>query len=73
MEVKPLYTSIPNHEGIVAVKKRYEKYTNSTIPPKPKIIAKILALNLTLNNFIFNSNFYLKQKDYSMGTICGPA
>ena len=34
MDVKSVYTSILNHEGIAAVKERYDKCTNKTIPTK---------------------------------------
>ena len=66
MDLKALCTSIPNLEGIAAVeKKRYDKYTNKTIPTK--IITTLLTLFLTLNNFIFNSKFYLQIKGFTMG------
>ena len=63
-----LYTSIPNKESIAATKKRYDSYIQKTLPTK--IITTFLALILTLNNFVFNSNFYLQIKDCAMGTIC---
>ena len=68
MDVKSLYASIPNREGIASVKKKYPK---KTIPTK--IIKTFLALILTLNNFIFNSKFYLQMKGCAMGTICAPS
>ena len=71
MDVKSLYTSIPNNEGIASVKKKYDHYPNKTIPTK--IITTFLALILTLNNFIFNSKFYLQIKGCGMGTICAPS
>ena len=71
MDVKSLYTSIPNNEGIASVKKKYDHYPNKTIPTK--IITTFLALILTLNNFIFNSKFYLQTKGCAMGTICTPS
>ena len=71
MDVKSLYTSIPNNEGIASVKKKYDHYPNNTIPTK--IITTFLALILTLNNFIFNSGFYLQIKGCAMGTICPPS
>ena len=43
-DVKSLYTSIPNNEGIVAIKKIYDKYFHKTLP------TTIIALILTLNN-----------------------
>ena len=71
MDVNSLYTSIPNNEGIASVKKKYDHYPNKTIPTK--IITTFLALILTLNNFIFNSKFYLQIKGCAMGTICAPS
>ena len=52
MEVKSLYTSIPNNEGIASVKTKYDHYPNKAIPTK--IITTFLALILTLNSFTFN-------------------
>ena len=46
IDVKPLYTSIPNNEGIASVKKKYDHYPNKTIPNK--IITTFLTLILTL-------------------------
>ena len=71
MDVRSLYTGIPNNEGIAATKKRYDNYIHKTIPSK--IITTFLALILTLNNFVFNSKFYLQIKGCAMGTICAPA
>lgn len=70
MDVKSVYTSTLNHEGIAAVKERYDKCTNKTIPTK--IITMFLGLILTLNNFMFNSKFYLQIKGCAMATICAP-
>ena len=71
MNVRSLYTSIPNNEGIAATKKRYDSYIHKTTPTK--IITIFLALIFTLNNFVFNSKFYLQIKGCAMGTICAPA
>ena len=71
MDVRSLYTSIPNNEGIAATKKRYDSYIHKTIPTK--IITTFLALILTLNNFVFNSKFYLQIKGCAKCTICAPA
>ena len=48
IDVKSLYTSIPNPEGIAAVKKAHERYQHKTVPTK--VITTFLALILTLNN-----------------------
>ena len=71
MDVKSLYTSIPNNKGIASVKKKHDHFPNKTIPTK--IITTFLALILTLNNFIFNSKFYLQIKGCAMGTIWAPS
>ena len=71
MDVKSLYTSIPNNEGIALVKKKYDRYLKKNIPTK--IITTFLALILTLSNFIFNSKFYLQIKGCAMRTICAPS
>ena len=69
-DVKSLFTSTLYNEGIASVKKKYH-YTKMIIPAK--IITTFLALILTLNNFIFNSKFYLQIKGCAMGTICTPS
>ena len=71
MDLKSLYTSIPNNKGTASVKNKYDHFPNKTIPTK--IITTFLALILTLNNFIFNSKFYLQIKGCAMGTICAPS
>ena len=64
------YTQVftSNNEGIASVKKKYDHYSNNTIPTK--IITTFLALILTINNSIFHSKFYLQIKACAMGTIC---
>ena len=51
MDVKNLYTNIPNDEGIVAVKRKHGNYTKKNVATK---VTTFLALILTLNNFMFN-------------------
>ena len=58
MDVRSLYTSIPNNEGITAAKKKYDSYIHKTL--HTNIIATFLALIPMLNNFVFNSRFYLQ-------------
>ena len=71
MDVKSLYTSIPNNKGISTVKTKYNHYRNKTIPNK--IITVLLRLILTLYNFTFNSKFYLQIKGFAFGSICAPS
>ena len=71
LDVKALYTSIPNSDGIAAVKRAYYKHEQKTVASK--VLTTFLALILTLNNFIFNSKLYLQIKGCAMDTICAPA
>ena len=61
--------NIQNNEGIAATKKKYDIYIHKTLLTK---IMTFLALIYTLNNFEFNSKFYLQIKGCAMGTICAP-
>ena len=69
MDVKSLYTNIPNIEGIEAVKEHISITDINLL--KPAIVA-FLQLILTLNNFTFNGTSYLQINGVSMGTKCAP-
>ena len=71
LDVKSLYTNIPNNEGIKAVREAYDNHPNKTVATK--VIITFLSLILTLNNFVFNSINYLQIMGCAMGTICAPA
>ena len=49
MDVKALYTNIPNNEGMAVVKRKHVNYTKNSVATK--VITTFLALILTLNNF----------------------
>ena len=68
MDVRSLYTNIPNKEGIEAVETILKRRNIGT-----RIISTFLRLVLTLNNFVFNSQNYLQIKGCSMGTKCAPS
>ena len=72
MDVKLLYTNIPNSERIAVVKSAYDNYLKEK-SIATKAITTFLALIITLNNFIFNCKYYLQIKGYAKGTICAPA
>ena len=63
MDVRSLYTHIPNKEGIKAVETTLKRKNIGT-----RIISKFLRLVLTLNNFVFNRQNYLQNKGCVMGT-----
>ena len=69
MDVRSLYTNIPNQEGIQAVR---ETLNNSPSRIPTRVITTFLTLILTLNNFIFNGVHYLQNKGSAMGTKCAP-
>ena len=71
LDVKSLYTNIPNAEGIKSVKTSLEKYSKQTA--STKVITTFLALILTLNNFVFNCRNYLQIRGCAMGTISAPS
>ena len=68
LDIKSLYTSIPNVEGIKTVRKSLGNHPKRTMATK--VITTFLALILKLNIFIFNSRNYLQTKGCAMGTIC---
>ena len=67
MDVKSLYTNIPNSEGIDAVKTYMRESDKRNLTP---VISAFLTLILTLNNFKFNDQNILQPNLVSMGTKC---
>ena len=59
LDVKSLYSNIPNHEGIVAVKSALNSVFQELIATI--VIIKLLFIILTLNNFVFNGIHYLQK------------
>ena len=66
LDVKSLYTSTLNAEGIKAVKESFDKHTSKNVATK--VITVFLALILTLT-FTFNCKHYLQIK---IGTKYAP-
>ena len=60
MDVRSLYTNIPNAEGVSAVKKTFD--ANSKKTTNTKVITAFLAVILTLFNFVFGGMHYLQIK-----------
>ena len=71
LDAKALYTKIPNHDGIEAVKEATNNQAKK--PITARVIIKFLCLKLTLNNFIFNGIHYIQKKGCAMGTSCALA
>ena len=68
LDVKSLYSNIPNNESIKAVREAYDKHPSKSV--STKVIITFLSLILTLNNFIFNCSHYLQVMGCTVGTIC---
>ena len=66
MDVRSLYTNIPNDEGIEALRESLHNYQCKTTTTK--IVTTLMWLILTLNNFVFNGINYLQVKGIAMGT-----
>lgn len=66
LDVRSLYTNIPNEEGINTIKNLLQRKQSKVTT----VITAFLWLILTLNNFIFNSTHYLQLAGVAMGTKC---
>ena len=69
LDVKSLYSNIPNEEGIDVIKKTLNKAKSKVT----SVIVAFLWLILTLNNFTFNGKHYLQLLGVAMGTKCSAA
>ena len=61
MDVKALYTNIPNKEGLQALKEALDKKQHKSIATT--VIVTLMTLILTLNNFVFNEKITFKSKE----------
>lgn len=71
MDVDALYTNIPIQEGIACVTRIFEKYPDPSRPDEE--LLKLLEINLTRNDFVFDGQFYLQIKGTAMGKKFAPA
>ena len=69
LDVRSLYTNIPQKEGIEAVKQKLKRSKPSM---SIKVILNFLKLILTLNNFVFNGINYFQKKGCAIGAKCAP-
>lgn len=71
IDVDSLYTNIETDVGVEAVKECFKKHPD---PKRPdNYIIKLLKINLTKNDFQFNSKFYLQTKGTAMGKAFAPS
>ncbi len=73
MDVKSLYTNIPNIEALKVAKATLNLHRDDTNEPlKNNDIVLMLALVLRCNNFEFNNDHYLQIQRVAMGTRSAP-
>ena len=72
MDVRSLYTNVPNQEGIEAVKSYLRARARPSDRFLSQVISTFLSLILTLNNFVFNDDNFVQVNGASMGTKCAP-
>ena len=70
MDVKSLYTVIPHHDGLRALKFFLDKRPNQE--PSTSVLVRLAELVLTLNNFFFDGEHYQQISGVAMGTKMGP-
>ena len=70
MDVKSLYTVIPHHDGLRALKFFLDKRPNQE--PSTSVLVRLAELVLTLNNFSFDGEHYQQVSGVAMGTKMGP-
>ena len=69
MNVKSLYTVIPHHDGLEALKFFFDK--RAVFEPPTATLLCLAELVLTLNNFSFDSEHYQQISGVAMGTKMG--
>lgn len=71
LDVDNLYTNIDTKSGLAAVKKLFYKYPDSFRPDRD--LFRLLELNLTRNDFVFDLKYYLQVKGTAMGKSFAPS
>ena len=71
LDVRSLYTNIPDDEGVEACRELLN--TRTVQKPQTEDIVKLITLILTKNNFSFNNEQYLQLKGTAMGTCMAPS
>ena len=71
MDVKSLYTVIPNDEGLVALKYFLDK--RPVLDPPTSTLVRLAELVLKYNHFEFNGDHFNQIRGVAMGTRMGPS
>ena len=70
MDVKSLYTVIPNNDGLLALTHFLKK--RDELQPPTHTLVRLAELVFTLNTFSFNGNYYQQTGGVAMGSKLGP-
>ena len=70
MDIRYLYTVIPNHDGLKALK--YHLDLRPEQQPPTNTLVRLAELVLNLNCFAFGGNYYQQVGGVAMGTKMGP-
>jgi hypothetical protein len=71
MDVKSLYTVIPNDEGLIALKHFLERRKVEELPTCT--LLRLAELVLSQNHFEFNGDYFTQKRGVAMGTKMGPS
>lgn len=71
MDVKSLYTVIPNHDGLKALQHYLDK--RNVQEPSTNTLLRLAELVLSLNAFSYEDKYYKQVGGVSMGTRMGPS
>lgn len=71
IDIVSLYTNIDTEAGLLAVKKIFQKYPDTKRPDRQ--LLELLEINLTRNDFVFDSKYYLQVKGTAMGKRFSPS
>lgn len=71
MDVDNLYTNIDTQSGLKAIRRIFQKYPDKNRPDLE--ILDLLEINLTRNDFVFDSTYYLQIKGTAMGKKFAPS
>ena len=70
MDIKSLYTEIPNNDGLLALQHFLNK--RSVLEPPTRTLVRLAELVLTLKSFTFNGSFYHQTGGVAIGSKLGP-
>ena len=71
MDITSLYTVIPNHEGLLAIKYFFDQRANKQ--PSTETLIRLAELVFTHNCFSLSGNYYEQINGVAMGTKMGPS